>query len=88
MKSEYMDVTASVDFENNDDECLPLTRCVCGKNFRAWDFIVSIYGDPELVNRCPRCGRGYIFTNEIRIYQVYPSVIGAGSLLKSFQNEE
>lgn len=37
------DVTDKVDFQNNDDESLPLTKCVCGERFPAWSQIVSIY---------------------------------------------
>ncbi len=85
MRKEYQDVTDSVDFENNDDECLPLTKCVCGQKFEAWDFIISIYNDSELIHKCPKCGRGFIFSNEIRVYQVFPSIIGAESLLESIK---
>jgi len=38
-----LDVTDQVEFGNNDDECLPLHKCVCGKKFDHWDAIISIY---------------------------------------------
>jgi DNA-directed RNA polymerase subunit RPC12/RpoP len=62
------DVTFLVDFESNDDECLPITKCVCGETFPAWDFIISIY--PENAYECPKCNRKLFFSNSIRIYEV------------------
>jgi DNA-directed RNA polymerase subunit RPC12/RpoP len=62
------DVTDQVDFENNDDEFLPLTKCVCGHRFHAWDFMLSIYdNDPH---ECPHCGAKLFFSNAIRVYEI------------------
>lgn len=62
------DVTTLVDFENSDDEFLPLTKCVCGAKFSAWDFVLSIYADAP--KSCPECGRKFYFRNAIRVFQV------------------
>ena len=62
------DVTDKVDFQNPDDEVLPLTRCICGAAFKPWDEIVSIYRDNPWV--CPTCGAKLIFSNSVRVYQV------------------
>jgi hypothetical protein len=66
MKS--VDVTDKVNFENNDDECLPLTKCVCGKEFNAWGFIISIYDNSA--EECPNCHRKFYFRNNINIYEI------------------
>lgn len=63
-----VDVTDKVDFDNPDDECLPLTKCVCGEKFQPWEFIISIYEDAQ--GSCEKCGRKFFFRNAIRVYQV------------------
>ncbi len=62
------DVTTLVDFDNSDDEYLPVTKCVCGEKFSAWHFIISIYSDDP--KPCPKCGRKFYFRNAIRVFQV------------------
>ena len=64
------DVTSLVKFQNNDDEHLPITKCVCGKQFEPWSFIISIYEEDARKHHCENCGRAYFFRNEIRIYCV------------------
>ena len=60
------DVTDQVGFGNNDDECLPITKCVCGATFPAWEFFISIYDDEPY--KCPECGLGLYFSLRIRVY--------------------
>ena len=62
------DVTEFVEFENNDDEVLPITKCLCGTIFHPWKFIISIY--PDWAKACPNCGRKFYFENAIRVFQV------------------
>ena len=62
------DVTKLVDFHDNDDECLPITKCVCGAKFVPWQFVIGIY--PDTPYRCPQCNRGFYFSLEIRVYEV------------------
>jgi DNA-directed RNA polymerase subunit RPC12/RpoP len=62
------DVTDKVDFNNPDDEYLPLTRCVCGATFPSWDQVLSIY--PEHPWECPACGAKLVFRNAVRVFQV------------------
>lgn len=62
------DVTAQVDFTDNDGETLPLTKCVCGAKFPAWEEILSIY--PEHPWACPRCGAKLYFSVGIRVFQI------------------
>ena len=62
------DITDLVDFGLNDDECLPLTRCVCGQVFKRWEFIISIY--PDMADECPNCGRKLYFKVAIMIFEV------------------
>lgn len=63
-----IDVTNKVYFYNPDDECLPITQCVCGKKFEPWSFIISIYDDSP--SACPTCGAKLYFRNAVRVYQV------------------
>ena len=60
------DVTSVVKFENNDDELLPITECMCGAEFKTWEFTINIYRDDA--NKCPKCNRSFYFTNSIHIY--------------------
>ncbi len=62
------DVTHLVSFSDNDGEDLPLTRCVCGKEFESWDFILSIY--PDTAKECPACGRKLYFDYSITVYEI------------------
>jgi len=66
MKS--IDVTKKVDFGFNDDEYLPITKCICGAEFDAWKFIISIYEDGA--NACPVCGRRFYFRPFIKVYEI------------------
>jgi predicted SprT family Zn-dependent metalloprotease len=63
-----IDVTDLVSFGNNDDEVLPLTKCVCGKEFESWRKIISIYR--EHAGECSNCHRKLYFKNRIRIYEI------------------
>lgn len=62
------DITEFVNYDNPDDEYLPITECICGKRFAPWEFIISIY--EETFNKCPECGAKLFFRNTIRVYQV------------------
>lgn len=62
------DITGQVQFQDNDGESLPLTKCACGREFEAWDFLLSIY--PDLAHQCPNCGRRMYFTCKITVYEV------------------
>jgi DNA-directed RNA polymerase subunit RPC12/RpoP len=61
-------VTRQVDFYLNDDECLPLLKCVCGETFEPWDQIIGIYEDDP--TECPICGAKLFFAVKIHVYQV------------------
>lgn len=64
-----LDVTDAVEFSNNDDECLPLTKCICGAKWSPWSGpILSIYDDSP--TECPQCRRRFIFHLGIRVKQV------------------
>lgn len=62
------DVTSQVEFEINDGEILPFTKCICGEEFSPWNFTISIYDDDPDV--CPKCGRKYFFQLGIRVFEV------------------
>jgi len=63
-----IDVTNLVNFENNDNEYLPITKCVCGKEFIAWEFIID--NDKNFCQKCPECGVKLYFKNKITVHQV------------------
>ena len=61
------DITKDVEFTNNDDECLSITKCKCGMIFDPWEFIISIYeNDPY---ECSSCKRKLFFRNSITIFE-------------------
>jgi len=61
------DITNQCSFGENDDEILPLEKCVCGEEYILWDFVLSIYRENPTV--C-KCGRKLYFRNKITIYEV------------------
>lgn len=63
-----IDVTDLVEFKLNDDEFLPITKCVCGQSFKTWDFIISM--DKVSYSQCENCGRKFFFTASIRVFEV------------------
>lgn len=62
------DVTSQVEFQNNDDESLPITRCVCGEKFSAWYRTLSIYEEGPW--ECPKCGVRLMFSCGITVYRI------------------
>ncbi len=62
------DVTKLVEFGNNDDETLPIKKCVCGTKFPEWSFYISIY--PDHAEPCPNCGRKLYFQNTIVVWEI------------------
>jgi len=63
-----IDITDKVDFDNNDDEYLPLNKCVCGKEFPRWEFTLGIYDD--MPTECPACHRKMFFRLGITVYEI------------------
>jgi hypothetical protein len=63
------DVTKLVSFQENDGECLPLIKCVCGKEFKSWDNVIGVYKEYSHEN-CSNCHRKFYFTNSIKVYEV------------------
>jgi len=63
-------VTTLVTFGNSDDECLSITKCVCGNKFDPWDFIISIYDREDYIQECQECGAKLYFRNTIQVYQI------------------
>ncbi|KKM40390.1 hypothetical protein LCGC14_1563890 [marine sediment metagenome] len=64
-----IDVTAEVDFGWNDDETLPLTKCVCGEKWGAWSGpLLGI--EKDYPTECPNCGRKLYWTTRIRVLEI------------------
>jgi len=63
-----IDVTELMDFNNPDDETLPVTECVCGAKFEPWTFYISIYREDPY--HCPVCNRALYFRSNIHVYEV------------------
>ena len=64
----FREVTTSVKYQLPDDEFLPITKCVCGQEFQAWDFTISIYSN--MATECPKCKAKLFFSPRIAIYQL------------------
>jgi DNA-directed RNA polymerase subunit RPC12/RpoP len=67
-KSPSVDVTSQVCFGNNDAECLPLSRCVCGQGFQLWDQILGVNKDRPWT--CPHCGAKLFFQVGIQVFKI------------------
>lgn len=66
-----IDVTNKVEFENSDDELLPITKCICGKKYdNVWDFCISINDGSGHFYQCESCGAKLYFSNSISVYQI------------------
>lgn len=77
-----IDVTDKVKFDLNDDESLPLTKCVCGKEFAAWNFTLNMEEDYPTV--CPYCKRKLFFQLHLKVFEITPYP----DLKKEVSNEE
>ncbi len=63
-----IDVTDNFEFDLNDDENLPVTRCICGQRYALWEFQLN-YGK-DSISECETCHRKFYFVTSIRIYEV------------------
>jgi len=65
----HKDITSQVSFADNDGELLPLTKCICGKEYEVWDFVLNtdIYDSPI---KCDACGRRMYFEVSIKVYEI------------------
>jgi DNA-directed RNA polymerase subunit RPC12/RpoP len=61
-------VTDKVDFDWADGESLPITKCVCGAEFKTWDFHISIY--QEDATKCPKCSRKLFWKPFVQVWEV------------------
>lgn len=66
--SKIIDVTEQVDFGWNDDELLPINKCVCGYKFKPWTFIIGVYEEDPY--ECPKCGAKLFFRTFIKVYEI------------------
>ena len=62
-----LNITQRVATGFNDDELLPITKCVCGKRFKYWDFTIGL--GRESAAKCPSCGHMLYFELTIQIYE-------------------
>lgn len=67
--SQPVNVTQKVETGLNFNELLPLTRCVCGTPYVAWDFIVPM-GPGNASAECDHCKRRFYFTLTITVWEV------------------
>jgi len=63
-----IDVTDKVEIGDIDGESLSFIKCVCGKRFDYWDFIINICQDIEVASACPNCGRKFCFRAKVTVY--------------------
>jgi len=70
MKQVDKDVTAQVGFGDVDGEMLSFTRCVCGRTFDQWDFILGV--EREHPKQCD-CGRKLYFSAPVTVYEIVES---------------
>jgi len=61
------DITSEVEF-GHKSKSLSLTKCVCGKEFYFWNFILSEGSDYP--SECPECGRKMYFEVNIKVYEI------------------
>ena len=64
----HVDRTNDVDFGSSDDELLEIRKCVCGRQYPYWEFVIGIYEWEASV--CASCGRKLFFKATIRVYEI------------------
>jgi len=62
------DVTASVKVGDYEGGIVPLERCVCGREFRSFDF--NLWEGVDNPEPCPDCGRRFHYQIEIKVFEV------------------
>ena len=68
MKKKIIDITSKIEFGDNDEELLPITKCACGHKFEFWKFTISIYEDNPY--ECPYCKRKMFFRTNIQVFEI------------------
>lgn len=63
-----LEITKQVEIGYFEEEDLVLKRCVCGKKFEDWDFVLHPYDDTA--NTCDGCGRMLYFRVDIHVYEI------------------
>lgn len=64
-----VDVTEQVEFGWNDEEVLPMKKCICGAVWPVWGGpILGI--EKDYPTKCPSCGRKYYWKTAIRVFLV------------------
>ena len=69
------DVTKQVRFGWADTESLPITRCICGKEFTEWPETIPYQesdGMEQDTWECPNCARQLIWSQRVTVYEVTP----------------
>ena len=73
------DVTELVRTGSVDDEFMSIGKCVCGEEFKPWNFSISIYRKDA--HECPKCGRKLYFQQTVRVFEVVDTPLKSGSAL-------
>jgi len=64
-----IDVTEQVNIGClEDEECLPIHKCVCGAEFKDWAEVLSIYRD-DAIWECPNCHRKLYFSLKVKVFE-------------------
>jgi hypothetical protein len=61
------EVTAQVETGDPDGELVPLTRCLCGQTYEAWEQILAPYRDAPPM---PCCGARLCAAVTVRVYHL------------------
>ncbi len=64
-------------YANPDDEMLPITKCLCGATFKAWEMNVSVYRDDPTTMPC--CGRRVYWSQQITLHVLDANSAAASS---------
>lgn len=63
------EVTSLVEWGETEGEDMPLVRCICGTQWKAWQGpVLSIYQDDPA--ECEECGRKYIWIQRSEVYEI------------------
>ena len=64
-----IDVTKLVSFGANDDENLPLTKCLCGRKLNLWsEGVLGVYREEPWV--CEQCREKLYFEVSVKVLKV------------------
>lgn len=63
-----LDVTNQIEYADIEGDSLSITKCVCGKEYKSWDFI--LHTDRDWAAECYHCHRKFYFRDTVQVFEI------------------